>query len=485
MRELALKGLKWSFIQQIANQVVNYGAILYLATKVLPELHGLVTIGSIPGGFIGIIGALGLREKIIKDRALGSDVQAAYFGFILVASFVIFFLTLGLSVVVSFAYAADFDAHTIFKTSMILSVIPSVSIISSYFEALQFRLFKFRQSSIINIWSIIIGSILAVILANLGYGYFALILKLVGPHICILFGWIILYKGPFHISWKPSLYKEFKKFTVFYTLNSIANFFVRNVDYIIIGKFFPAAILGQYTIAYKILLFPMKNITSNIQGVMLPILSTLNYDSRRFRDRFFLIVTFISFIVFPLMTFISVSATDWVPLFFNSSYTAILPMIILLAIVGAFQAVISPVGVLYILKERSKTMFINTIIIAILMTICFLISSIFLSINWVVINFVIVWLAMVMPLSVFVAYKIFNFTLLDFIRSVSPAILSSLLAILSYLIVKNNSFSKQPVFNLITGGILFSSIYLLSYQVITRRSEKSISNFLSFLKKRA
>ena len=483
MRELALKGLKWSFLQQFLSQIVNYSSVLYLAAKVVPELHGLITISSIPGGFIGILGTLGIREKITKEKLLNSDDQAGYLGFILMASLIIFILTLALSVAVAFFYAHQFNFNILFKTAVLLSLIPSLGLLNNYFEALQYRKFEFKIASLIGIWSIFIGSGIAMILAFFGQGYLALVIKLIGPHICILFAWVYFSRRNLQFTWKPTLYAGFKNFSTFYTFNSIANYFVRNSDYIIIGKFFPAKILGQYTIAYKILLFPMKNITSNIQGVMLPVLSKLDFESNRFKERFFLVVSFIAFLVFPIMTFVSVSAGEWVKLAFNSSYTEIKSMIVLLSIVGAFQAVTSPVGVLYILKEKTRIMFKNSLIIASLIIVTFLFSSIYFSIYWVVLSYTIVWLLLVMPLTVSVAYKIFNFSFSDFIKSVYPSVVSTVLAGLSYFIIKSFLLTT-PVACLLIGSFLFIAIYFACYHFMSRKTNNSITYFLQFLKKK-
>jgi len=483
MRELALKGLKWSFLQQFLSQVVNYTSVLYLAAKVIPELHGLITIASIPGGFIGILGTLGIQEKITKEKVLSKEDQAGYFAFILVAAFLIFVFTLLVSAVVSLVYASQFEFKLLLKTSVILSLIPSFALLNNYFQALQYRQLEFKVPSLIGIWSIFIGSTVAIFLAYLGHGYLALIIKLTGPHICILCAWIYFSRRNLKFAWKPSLYKEFKNFSTFYTFNSMANYFVRNSDYIIIGKFFPPKILGQYSIAYKILLFPMKNITSNIQGVMLPVLSTLNFESNRFKERFFLVVSFISFIVFPIMTLISVSANEWVRLAFNPSYTSIKEMIVILSIVGAFQAVTSPVGVLYILKEKTKAMFINSLIIAIIIIISFLISAKYFSINYVVLTYAIVWLLFVMPLTVSVAYKIFNFNFLDFLKSVYPSTVSTILATISYFTIKYFSI-KSPVESLLVGVLAFGAVYLFCYHLVSRQTNNSIAYFLQFLKKK-
>jgi O-antigen/teichoic acid export membrane protein len=185
--------------------------------------------------------------------------------------------------------------------------------------------------------------------------------------------------------------------------------------------------------------------------------------------------------VFPIMMFVSISAGEWVGLAFNASYSDLKPMIVLLSVVGAFQAVTSPVGVLYILKERTRTMFINSVIIALVIIATFLLSSIYFSIYWVVLSYMLVWLLIVMPLTVSVAYKIFNFGLTDFIKSISPAILCTLFASASYLFIKNY-FAGLTVICLVIGFFVFTAVYVASYLIMTRGTDKSVSYYLQFMK---
>ncbi|MCP5810078.1 oligosaccharide flippase family protein, partial [Klebsiella pneumoniae] len=51
---------------------------------------------------------------------------------------------------------------------------------------------------------------------------------------------------------------------------NLVNYFARNLDSILIGRFFSATILGAYSIAYRIMLFPLQSFTFVISRVFLP-----------------------------------------------------------------------------------------------------------------------------------------------------------------------------------------------------------------------
>ena len=65
---------------------------------------------------------------------------------------------------------------------------------------------------------------------------------------------------------------------------NLANFFARNLDNILIGKYSGAIELGYYDRAYKLLLFPIQNIITPLSRVMIPLLSRVQDDKPRFRE---------------------------------------------------------------------------------------------------------------------------------------------------------------------------------------------------------
>ena len=65
---------------------------------------------------------------------------------------------------------------------------------------------------------------------------------------------------------------------------NLVNFFARNLDNILIGKYSGAIELGYYDRAYKLLLFPIQNIIAPLSRVMIPLLSRVQDDKPRFRD---------------------------------------------------------------------------------------------------------------------------------------------------------------------------------------------------------
>ena len=130
----------------------------------------------------------------------------------------------------------------------------------------------------------------------------------------------------------------------------------------ILGKFFSPSVLGQYVLAYKILLLPLKTVSGRVVQVGMPLLAKLEYESKKFKRYYFIMVEAISFIVFPSMIFLSFNSSEITYILFNNEYPILGDLIKYLAIVGAIQSIISPVGMLFYFKNNTKLMFLTSLL---------------------------------------------------------------------------------------------------------------------------
>jgi O-antigen/teichoic acid export membrane protein len=482
LRELALKGLKWSFIQQFTTQIVNYISVIILAALVEPAAQGFITIASIPIGFVGVLGSMGVREKIVKEKEINEDYKSCLLGFVIVSSGLLFLLSLIVTLVVAWFYQDNFSFWVVIKYGLLISLITPIGVYNHYFESFQTRDINFKGISIVNAISILMGISISVYVAYIGYGYLGLSLKMILPHLFNLILYIVVFKPSLKISWCPDMYKEFKFFSMFLTFNNIANYFVRNVDYLIIGKVFNADVLGQYSIAYKILLFPMKNVTSRIQSVAMPLLAKLDIGSEDFKKKFLMIIGVLSFITLPMMGLVALTAPDWVPLTFNHKYNLLVPMIMILSAVGAFQSLVSPVGALYILKESTKLLFINTVVCSIVISVAFLLSSITKQINLVLITYAFTWLLIVLPISMYRIFKVYNMKLSNFFNTMLPSFACVIASMGTVYLCRIYLFNFTPILNIIISAITFLGLFLGFYKLVMKKNENSFHYYYKILR---
>ncbi|GAB5555137.1 MAG: lipopolysaccharide biosynthesis protein [Saprospiraceae bacterium] len=430
MRSIAFKGLKWSSFQQIGVQILNYGSVIALAYWVDPEIHGFFAIASLAAGLAGVVGAMGLSEIIIKD--LDDNFQEkipSYWSLVLVIAGVLYLLSCVMSLMVAWFYRDEFTFNEMLNTSLVLSFIAPIGPLRAIMEALHSRRYDFKLISLVNLSSFFIGIIPVFILGYLGYDKLALGGKFLLPHLSYLLLGILVYRLNFGLKWDKSIFLRIKKFSTFYSFNNVVNYFLRNIDYIILAKFFSPAILGQYVIAYKILLFPMKNITSTITRVGMPILAKLDFKGATFKMIYFKMIEGVAVITFPIMVFLAFCSDPIVNLTFNDKYDLLPLMISSLAVVGAIQSIVSPVGMLFYFKEEMKLMMMTNIFSFTLVALSIFLSSLSGEILYVLISYAVTYVFLVMPVSILFVYREFNFTFGDCIKAFGPYLLVALISV--------------------------------------------------------
>ncbi len=109
-----------------------------------------------------------------------------------------------------------------------------------------------------------------------------------------------------------------------------ANYFSRSFDNILIGRVWGATELGLYAKAYQLLLFPLLQINFPLSNVIIPVLSSLQSDLKRYSAYYYKAVLLISLISMPLIAFLSVEGERIVILLLGEQWVEIVPIFLLL-----------------------------------------------------------------------------------------------------------------------------------------------------------
>jgi PST family polysaccharide transporter len=137
----------------------------------------------------------------------------------------------------------------------------------------------------------------------------------------------------------------------------LVNYFARNLDNLLIGRYWGPSQLGLYARAYQLLLLPIDQISSPITAVAVPALSRLADSPERYRRAYLRILQKIAMLTMPLMALL-VMTSDWVvELVLGPRWLGVSPIFALLGIVGIIQPVAGTTGWLFITQSRPDDMF--------------------------------------------------------------------------------------------------------------------------------
>ena len=170
----------------------------------------------------------------------------------------------------------------------------------------------FKSQAKITLSATVISGIVGIILAYQGYGIWALVWQGVVSSI-VRMGLLWLMS-----KWRPRTGFSKSSFNYLFGYGSkllasgLLDTIYNNIYPIVIGKFYTPAQLGNYSRALGWAQLPSANITSILQRVTFPVLSTIQDDTLRLQNSYRRLLKLSAFIVFPLMTGLAAIASPLV-----------------------------------------------------------------------------------------------------------------------------------------------------------------------------
>lgn len=352
-KQRAVSGVKWSTISQVGRQVAQLLTTIILARLLAPSDFGIIGMATVVIGFAGMFKDLGTSAAIIQKQGLSNELLSS-----------IFWINAGfgtLAMVVLFACAPlvgwFYHDPRVIGVLQILSLSFFISGLSILQKTLLERSLAFRVLAKVEISAIVCGAIVGISMALSGAGVWSLVFQtLTNVTLTTILLWLSSH-------WRPTWefhWRDVKSISS-YSLNligfNIFNYFVRNADYLLIGRYLGAQDLGYYTLAYRILLFPLQNISAVIGRVMFPAYSSIQHDNRRFCFVYLKIAATIAFITFPMMMGVLVLAEPFIVTVFGDNWQPVILLVMILAPVGLLQSIGTTTGAIYQAKGRTDWMF--------------------------------------------------------------------------------------------------------------------------------
>ncbi len=159
------------------------------------------------------------------------------------------------------------------------------------------------------------------------------------------------------------------------------NYFSRNSDNILIGKFIGASALANYNKAYQLLMLPNQMFLNVINPVMQPVLSEYQDDVIYIRNFYFKIIKILATIGLPLSIFLSLSSEQIIMIMFGSQWnSAVLPFSYLALTVWC-QMTISTTGAIFQARNQTRLLFFTGLVSAINLVSFILIGTFMGSVN--------------------------------------------------------------------------------------------------------
>jgi|CXWL01.1.fsa_nt_gi PST family polysaccharide transporter len=343
LKSEAIKGLSWSFVGQIIKQVFQFVINVALAHLLLPADFGLVAMAAVFINFVSIFADMGVSSALIQRKHVTETHWSSAFWLN-----ILFGLILTVFFGLCAPMIASFYNHP--ELSPIIFILSFNFFLSSFTivqQSLLTRNMDFLALMIRDIGAVFLSGLLAIYLALKGWGVWSLVIQmLVATVINNLFLW-----GS--SSWRPRFefsipaLKDFFFFSSNLTGFQVVNYFSRNLDQMLIGKFLGSEVLGYYSLAYKLMMLPLQNISWALSKVMFPVLSKMHDDQERLQRAYIKMLRSISILTFPLMTLLYVLAPELIQVLYGAKWSTVSDLVRILCFCGMFQSLGTISGLIY------------------------------------------------------------------------------------------------------------------------------------------
>lgn len=455
---------------QIVSFVLNIGSTVLLARLLLPEDYGIVAMVTSFTGFVLIFKDLGLAQAIIQKEHINQKEVSMVFWLNFSISIVLGLIVLGLGpLLVSF-----YKEPRLLSITFVYAAIALFGGASTQHSALLNRQMKFKELATITVIASFVSIVMGLLLAYLNFGYWAIVsINLISAFVQAVLLWV-------YCDWRPSFtkmdkgIKEYVHFGAGVTGFNMMNYFSRNLDNILIGKYIGAQALGLYNKAYQLLMLPISQLRDPLNAVGTPAMSSLFNQPEKYRKYYREYLFLLSFFSLPVVVFLFVCSQPIILVLLGPNWTSASSIFQLLAITALIQPIASTRGMILISSGQSKRYFMwglwNTVSTVI---------AFFIGVQWgisgIAIAYAISNYAILVP-SLFYCFKNTPIQVSDFfttsVPSFSFAVVGGVAAYFSSVYLKD----YHPLLQIIIPFFLFAVLYLAGWMILpsTRKQLKSV-----------
>lgn len=353
LKEKAVSGVKWSAFSQATNQIVTFAVSILLARLLMPEDFGILGMAIFFTGFIAIFNEFGIGSAVIQNQDLDQEDLSSIFWLNIMIGFSATLLTIAIAPLV----AAFYDREILFSIVSVLSIGFIMTAFSNVQRSLLLKDVNLKRLAVFEVSCSLISGVVAIAMAWYDLGVWSLVSKTI---VFALVMNILLWPTS---SWRPrwsfqwSRARRILRFSLGLVGFNTVNYFARNADYLLIGKFLGPTSLGYYTLAYRLLMFPLQNISSVLGRVFFPVFSKIQNDNPRFRRAYLKATRFIALLSFPIMLGLFIVSDELIFEVFGAKWEPAIPLIKIFCFVGLVQSIGATVGQIYLAKGRTDWMF--------------------------------------------------------------------------------------------------------------------------------
>ncbi len=443
------------------NVICTFIVNAILSRILTPKEYGVVAVATVFITFFSLFSDLGFGIAYIQNKSLTIHDRDNLFTFLVYIGFLLFIIFF------FFAYAVAwfYKDHIYIKVMQLLGFnlfLTAINVIPNS-ELLKQQLFK-----IIGLTQAIastISSVCAIVFANLGFSYYSIVLQSLINTLIIEIIFISLTKTKFVFKININSIKKVLEFSVGQIEFNIINYFSRNLDNLLIGKFFGNDTLGYYDKAYKTSTYMVSNFSSIIGSSIQPVLSKYQENKNLIYEKFKKSFLFLAVIGAFLSVFLSLSSREVILILYGNQWEKSVLAFSFLALSLFAQMSLNITGAFYQVLNKTKLLAFAGSVSAILIVSGISFGLITGTIEAVAKGYFIAQCANFIVILWIIGHKLFCSSIYDIVIEL---IKIAFVTVVTYFISKmfcsiisaNDNISNLVIKLVLTGGIYFILLFI-------------------------
>lgn len=335
LKHRLISGMAWVFAGSWAEQVINFVIFIVLARLLGPEIFGLATMAMVFVVFAEILVLQTISETVIQLKNLEDGHLDAIFWSLGSLSILI----VSLLIILAEPIANIFSEPTI--ANYLVWATPTILIIgfSGVPVSLLKRNLEFRSFAIRTILGILAGGIVGIIMALKGYGVWSFIAqRVVQMFVNYSIAWLAY-------PWMPKFRATRRHFQDVIGFSNqmiglrITELISTNTPLVVIGAYLGPTILGQFSIAWRLVEILSLLLVVPIQIVAQPVFAHLDRAKKKAGSLLTNIIRISALISFPSFLGMAAVGASAIELFFGSKWIDAIPILQIICLVGIYLSI--------------------------------------------------------------------------------------------------------------------------------------------------
>jgi len=349
LKEKTARGLFWGMMNNGSTQMLNLIIGIFLGRLLSPADTGMVGVLAIFTAIAGNLQSSGFTQALANMKSPRPSDYNAVFWFNVTVSILIYAILFLCAPLI----AAFFRQPALTALSRFVFLSFVISSFGIAHGAYMFKNMMIKENTVTGFVALVVSGITGITLAMNGHAYWSLAWQQV------IYITVVNLGRYYYTPWRPSLRVDFSPiktmlpFSIKILFTSIINTLNGNILTFVFGRLYPISAVGSFTQANKWNTMAASFLSGTVAQVAQPVMSQVRGDDERERRVFRKMLRLMSFLSFPAMFCLAMTAEEFILITIHEQWLSCVPLLRILCLGGAFLPVYTLYQNLMISRGRS------------------------------------------------------------------------------------------------------------------------------------